>query len=286
MTVSPAEPEGAPKIIFASLDAAIAREMEPRFAAAGCAVVSNSSAFRMTAECAPGHSRGQRRPPAPDRGAALAPGVRRLHGHQSQLLHHRPGHGPQAHRGALRHRADLRHHHAGGQRAPAIPASPPWTSSATWCPTSAAKKRRWKPRRSSCSASSSGHAVEPLAAGITAHCNRVAVVDGHTECVSIKLRKQSHAAKRFWPPGLSSVRSPARDLPTAPAIPVEWAPQPDRPQPRLDRNRGNGMAVTVGRLRPCSLLDWKFTAALAQHHSRRCRRCHPQRRTAGQPGQA
>ena len=47
MTVSPAEPEGAPKIIFAALDAAIAREMEPKFAAAGCAVVSNSSAFRM-----------------------------------------------------------------------------------------------------------------------------------------------------------------------------------------------------------------------------------------------
>ena len=33
----------------------------------------------------------------------------------------------------------------------------------------------------------------------------------------------------------------------------------DRPQPRLDRNRGNGMAVTVGRLRPCGVLDWKFT---------------------------
>ena len=33
---------------------------------------------------------------------------------------------------------------------------------------------------------------------------------------------------------------------------------PDRPQPRLDRNREKGMAVTVGRLRPCNLLDWKF----------------------------
>jgi aspartate-semialdehyde dehydrogenase len=47
MVVSPAEPAGAPKIIFASIDAAIAREMEPKFAAAGCAVLSNSSAFRM-----------------------------------------------------------------------------------------------------------------------------------------------------------------------------------------------------------------------------------------------
>ena len=48
MTVSPAEPDGAPGIIFASVDAAIARELEPRFANAGCAVLSNSSAFRMT----------------------------------------------------------------------------------------------------------------------------------------------------------------------------------------------------------------------------------------------
>ena len=45
--VAAAEPEGAPKIIFAALDAAFARELEPQFAAAGCAVVSNSSAYRM-----------------------------------------------------------------------------------------------------------------------------------------------------------------------------------------------------------------------------------------------
>src|SRR5579863_4717264 len=48
MPVSPAEPEGAPRVIFASVDAPIARELEPKFAAAGCAVLSNSSAFRMT----------------------------------------------------------------------------------------------------------------------------------------------------------------------------------------------------------------------------------------------
>jgi aspartate-semialdehyde dehydrogenase len=102
-----------------------------------------------------------------------------------------------------------------------------------------------------------GHGIKPLAAGMTAHCNRVPVVDGHTECVSLKLRtKATHeeilaAWDEFRPLA-------GRDLPTAPAVPVQWASQPDRPQPRLDRNRGNGMAVTVGRLRPCNLLDWKF----------------------------
>jgi aspartate-semialdehyde dehydrogenase len=48
-------------------------------------------------------------------------------------------------------------------------------------------------------------------------------------------------------------------LPMAPEQPVEFVPQQDRPQPRLDRNRGRGMAVTAGRLRPCNVLDWKFT---------------------------
>src|ERR1700749_2609648 len=50
MVVSPNTPEGAPGIIFAALDSDIARELEPRFAAAGCAVISNSSAFRMQAD--------------------------------------------------------------------------------------------------------------------------------------------------------------------------------------------------------------------------------------------
>ena len=56
-------------------------------------------------------------------------------------------------------------------------------------------------------------------------------------------------------------------LPTAPLCPVEYETAPDRPQPRLDRMRGNGMATTVGRLRPCSLLDWKFT--LLSHNTLR-----------------
>jgi len=40
---------------------------------------------------------------------------------------------------------------------------------------------------------------------------------------------------------------------------VIYDPAPDRPQPRLDRDRGRGMSAVVGRLRPCSIFDWKFT---------------------------
>jgi aspartate-semialdehyde dehydrogenase len=106
-----------------------------------------------------------------------------------------------------------------------------------------------------------GRTVAPLAAGITAHCNRVSVVDGHTECVSIKLgNKLGREVKREDILAVWAEFKPLAglDLPFAPAQPVEFAPQNDRPQPRLDRNRGKGMTVTVGRLRPCSLLDWKF----------------------------
>jgi aspartate-semialdehyde dehydrogenase len=103
-----------------------------------------------------------------------------------------------------------------------------------------------------------GQAVKPLSARMSASCNRVPVIDGHTVSVSIKLaktatREQIIAAWADFHP------LAGHSLPTAPAQPVEWAPENDRPQPRLDRNRGNGMAVTVGRLRPCGVLDWKFT---------------------------
>ena len=104
---------------------------------------------------------------------------------------------------------------------------------------------------------SEANTVTPLNAKITAHCNRVPVVDGHTECVSVKFRKAAtreqilSAWDEFKPLA-------GKDLPFAPKQPVQFAEQPDRPQPRLDRNRERGMAVTVGRLRPCNLLDWKF----------------------------
>ncbi len=106
-----------------------------------------------------------------------------------------------------------------------------------------------------------GHIVAPLHAKVTAHCNRVPVVDGHTECVSIKLGKKLGREARHE--DILSAWAEFKplaglDLPFAPEQPVEWAAQDDRPQPRLDRNRGKGMTVSVGRLRPCNVLDWKF----------------------------
>ena len=58
---------------------------------------------------------------------------------------------------------------------------------------------------------------------------------------------------------ISSQHPQELKLPLAPAQPVIYDPAPDRPQPRFDVERGNGMTVSVGRLRPCGVLDWKFT---------------------------
>ncbi len=104
-----------------------------------------------------------------------------------------------------------------------------------------------------------GHGFVPAEIVVSAQCNRVAVLDGHTESVSVGLRR---------PASLSEVEEAIRTftsepqrikLPTAPLPPLLLSSQPDRPQPRLDRNAGSGMAVVVGRVRPCPLLDWKFT---------------------------
>lgn len=100
---------------------------------------------------------------------------------------------------------------------------------------------------------------------ISAHCNRVPVADGHTACVSLKF-----AGKK---PGMEEVIAIWRNfsalpqelrLPSAPVPPVIYRDEIDRPQPRQDRDAGNGMAVTVGRLRECNVFDYRFVGL---HHN-------------------
>jgi aspartate-semialdehyde dehydrogenase len=95
--------------------------------------------------------------------------------------------------------------------------------------------------------------------GLSAHCNRVPVVDGHLECLSVGLKKIA---------SLDEVREALRNfevdaelaaLPTALKNPVVVLDEENRPQPRRDVNAGNGMAAVVGRVRECPLLDVKLT---------------------------
>ncbi len=257
MTISPAGPEGAPKIIFAALDTDIARELEPRFASAGCAVVSNSSAFRM-------------HPNVP----LVIPEVNADHLHLIEDQEWRKESGgyivtnpncsaiglvmalkPIEERFGIEQIFVTTMQAVSGAGYPGVPSM---DILGNVVPFIKNEEQKMEEETLKLLGSLDGEHIVPLAARMSAHCNRVAVEDGHTESVSIKLsrpatREEMLAAWAEFQP------LKGQDLPTAPVQPVEWIAAEDRPQPRLDKNRGNGMAASVGRLRPCGLLDWKFT---------------------------
>ncbi len=93
---------------------------------------------------------------------------------------------------------------------------------------------------------------------ISASCNRVPVVDGHLESVSVKLKKQATEEEiiKAWQ-NFKGIPQEL-DLPSAPKQPVHYFFENNFPQPRIHRNLENGMAVSVGRLRKCPVLDYKF----------------------------
>jgi aspartate-semialdehyde dehydrogenase len=252
-----AEPAGAPKIIFAALDAEIAREMEPKFAAAGCAVVSNSSAYRMASNV-----------------PLVIPEVNAEHLHLIEEQPWRKESGgymvtnpncsaiglvlalkPLEERFGIEKIFVTTMQAVSGAGYPGVPSM---DILGNVVPFIKNEEEKMQAETLKLLGKLTGTTVTPLVAGMSAHCNRVAVEDGHTESVSIKLarpatREEVLAAWAEFKP------LAGQKLPMAPEQPVEWAPEEDRPQPRLDKNRGRGMAVTVGRLRPCGLLDWKFT---------------------------
>jgi aspartate-semialdehyde dehydrogenase len=100
--------------------------------------------------------------------------------------------------------------------------------------------------------------IEPAPLVVSAQCNRVATVDGHVEAVSVGLGRRATPDEAIA--AFRGFRGPesVRGLPSSPAAPVEVDLRPDRPQPRFDLERGQGMTVTVGRVRPCPLLDLRF----------------------------
>ena len=256
MVVSPAEPAGAPKIIFSSVDSPIAKELEPKFAAAGCAVISNSSAFRMA-------------PNVP----LVLPEVNAEHLH---LIEEQPWRkesggyivtnsnctvmGPVLALKPLQDRFGIEQIFATSMQAVSgagYPGVPSMDILDNVIPFISNEEEKMEEELLKLLGSLEGHTVTPLPARMSASCNRVAVVDGHTVCVSIRLAKPATREEILaaWE-GFKPLAG--QTLPFAPQQPVHYSPLPDRPQPRLDRNREKGMAVTVGRLRPCGLLDWKF----------------------------
>jgi aspartate-semialdehyde dehydrogenase len=96
---------------------------------------------------------------------------------------------------------------------------------------------------------------------ISASCNRVPVIDGHTACISLGFgtRKPSiEEIKKIW----TEFKGVPQELkfPMAPEHPIIYREENNRPQPRKDRNIDKAMSVVIGRLRPCNVLDIRFTA--------------------------
>jgi aspartate-semialdehyde dehydrogenase len=258
MVVSAAEPKDAPKVIFAALDADIAREMEPAFAEAGCAVISNSSAFRMhpqvplvIPELNPEHLKliefqswrkqsggfmvTNANCSVMGLALALAP-LQKAFGVESVF--------------AVTMQA------VSGAGFPGV-ASLDILGNVV--PFIKNEEEKMQEEAGKLLGKLKGREIVPAEFIISAHCNRVAVEDGHTESISIKLKKRASAEKIIsaWREFRGGVKE--LQLPFAPEEPIFYDERPDRPQPRLDIERGHGMTVSCGRLRPCSLLDWKFT---------------------------
>jgi aspartate-semialdehyde dehydrogenase len=258
MVVSPAKPEGAPKVIFAALDSSIAAELEPKFAEAGCAVISNSSALRMQKdvplvipEVNPDHTKllecqSWRRKSGgfvvtnPNCSAiglvlALAP-LEQQFGLDTVM--------------AVTMQA------VSGAGYPGV-ASLDILSNVI--PYIAKEEEKMEEETRKLLGAVNGSGVVMASFGMSAQCNRVAVEDGHTESVSVKLKQKAapETIIAVW----NQFRSLPQELrlPSAPQQPLRYLGSNDRPQPRFDVDAGQGMTATVGRLRPCGVLDWKFT---------------------------
>jgi len=104
-----------------------------------------------------------------------------------------------------------------------------------------------------------GGAVKPAPFPVSAHAHRVGVVHGHLQAVSVKLAGAVDPSEVET--ALAGFRgaSEEEDLPSAPKRIIEVLSDVARPQPRLDRDRGGGMTISVGRVRPCPVFDVRFT---------------------------
>lgn len=105
-----------------------------------------------------------------------------------------------------------------------------------------------------------GERVQELDMIVSATCTRVPVIDGHLVNVSVDLAERPQLSEIITTWESFQGPDPVPVLPSAPRRPLQYLPQIDRPQPRRDRNTGNGMTTSIGRLRECPVLGYRFAA--------------------------
>jgi aspartate-semialdehyde dehydrogenase len=249
---------GAPRVLFSAMDASVATEIERAFAEAGHVIISNSRNHRMEPdvpllipEVNPEHLR-------------VIPAQQRNRGWQGMIVTN-PNCSTIAMAMALAPLKPFGIRRVAATTMQAIsgagyPGVASMDITANVIPFIGSEEEKMEQETQKILGDFSADTVIPLAARVSAQCNRVPVVDGHLVAISVELEKKVRREEVLeaicgWK-GLPQQRS----LPSAPAQPLIYMEQPDRPQPRRDAARENGMAVFVGRLRPCPVLDWKFLA--------------------------
>lgn len=258
LMVEECRPGNAPRLLFSAMDASVATEIEQAFAQAGHWVVSNSKNHRMEPdvpllipEINPEHLR-------------LIPVQRSRRGWRGSIVTN-PNCTTVVLTMALAplkpfgiHRVIVTSMQAiSGAGYPGVPAM---DINANVIPFIGGEEEKVESEPLKILGEFTGEAVRPLPARISAHCNRVPVTEGHTETVSVELTQKPPVEEI-----LAAFRSfrgvpQERALPSAPARPLIYLEQRDRPQPRRDVERERGMSVFVGRLRACPVLDYKFVA--------------------------
>jgi len=255
LAVEECKPGNAPRLVFSAMDAGVATEIERAFAAAGHTVVSNSRNHRMerdvpllVPEINPDHLK-------------LVP-AQKARGWKGQIVTNpncstiglTMGLGPLAQFGITKIVVTTMQAISGA----GYPGVASMDIVGNVVPYIGMEEEKMEMETQKIMGAFAGDHIEPLAAKVSAHCNRVAVVEGHTETVSLEFSaKPTEADLRRAFAGFRGVPQ-QRDLPSAPPCPVIYMTEQNRPQPRKDVERERGMAAFVGRLRPCPVLDWKF----------------------------
>jgi aspartate-semialdehyde dehydrogenase len=251
-------PGRGPRLVFSALDATAAADLEPAFAAAGHVVVSNARSFRMMEdvpllipEINPEH-------------LALIDLQRRNRGWSGAIVTN-PNCSAVVLAMALAPLCRFGLESALVTTMQAIsgagyPGVPSFDIIANVIPGISGEEEKIESETNKILGRLIGGRVELHPAVVSAHTNRVPVVDGHTLTASVRLRDAPSPAEvaeamRTW-----RGRPQELNLPSAPVIPIEVEDEGFRPQPRLDAERGRGMTVTVGRIRPCPVLGTRFVA--------------------------
>jgi aspartate-semialdehyde dehydrogenase len=259
LEVHESKPEpGAPKLVFSAMDASVATEIERAFAEAGHVVVSNSRNHRMEADVP------LLVPEVNYDHLKIIPRQQRERGWKGMIVTNPNcstivmvlGLAPMRQFGIEKVMVTTLQAVSGA----GYPGVPSMDIIANVVPFIGGEEDKMQSETQKIMGELAGGEFRPLPAKVSAHCNRVPVVDGHLCCISVQLHEK---------PGIERLREAfdsftslpqQKNLPSAPPRPVIYMEQPDRPQPRRDVERENGMTVFVGRLRECPVFDYKFLA--------------------------